>query len=54
MVDLYLLTAPILLLAIVILLRFVGCTFTAGPRSWKHHVDGPSLQRQGYLELDRL
>ena len=30
MVDLYLLTAPILLLAIVILLRFVGCTFTPG------------------------
>lgn len=30
MIDPYLLTAPILLLAIVILLRFVGCTFTPG------------------------
>jgi hypothetical protein len=30
MVDPYLLTAPILLLGIVILLRFVGCTFTPG------------------------
>jgi Concanavalin A-like lectin/glucanases superfamily len=30
MLDPYLLTAPILLLAIVILLRFVGCSFTAG------------------------
>jgi hypothetical protein len=30
MVDPYLLTAPILLLAIIILLRFVGCTFQPG------------------------
>jgi hypothetical protein len=30
MVDPYLLTAPVLLLAIVILLRFVGCTFIPG------------------------
>jgi hypothetical protein len=30
MVDPYLLTAPILLLAIIILLRFVGCTFIPG------------------------
>jgi hypothetical protein len=30
MVDPYLLTAPILLLAIVILLRFVGCSFQSG------------------------
>src|SRR5215470_13984 len=29
MVDPYLLTAPVLLLGIVILLRFVGCSFTA-------------------------